>query len=274
VQVTVKSRVVGLAGACHPEPAVAVTVLAGALAVATGRSAWGVVAVVAAVGAGQLSVGWSNDYLDRDRDRVTGRGDKPVAAGALPAREVAAAALLAAAACIPLSFLSGLWPGVAHLVAVAAAWAYNLGVKSTVASAVPYAVAFALLAAFVVGGLPTHPLAPWWLLVAGGLLGTGAHFANVLPDLAADERTGVRGLPHRLGEQASRYLSAVGLLAASALLALGPWPPTVLALLGLAVAAILAVVGTVGGTAAFRTTIAVAALDVALLVASGTRVRS
>ncbi len=264
----------GLAGACHPEPAAAVTVLAGALAIATGRSGWGVVLVVAAVGAGQLSVGWSNDYLDRDRDRVTGRADKPVAAGALPARGVGLAAGAAAVSCVPLSLAAGWWPGLAHVVAVAAAWAYNLGLKATRASVVPYAVAFALLAAFIVGGLPGHPLAPWWLLAAGALLGAGAHFANVLPDLADDEQTGVRGLPHRLGDRPSRLLSAVGLLAASALLVLGPWPPTILGLVGLAAAVILAAGATLAGTAAFRTTIAVAGLDVALLVASGTRLRS
>ena len=39
---------------------------------------------------------------------------------------------------------------------------------------------------------------------AGALLGVAAHVTNVLPDLADDDRTGIRGLPHRLGARAER----------------------------------------------------------------------
>ena len=67
---------------------------------------------------------------------------------------------------------------------------------------VPYVVCFGLLPVFVVLGCPGTPAPPWWLPVAGGLLGAGAHFANVLPDLDDDAATGVRGLPHRLGARA------------------------------------------------------------------------
>ena len=42
----------------------------------------------------------------------------------------------------------------AHLVAVGCAWAYDLGLKSTVVSALTYAAAFALLPVFVTLGLP------------------------------------------------------------------------------------------------------------------------
>ena len=70
-----------LLASSHPEPAAAVTTVATALAASAGRSAWGVVAVAVAVAAGQLSVGWCNDYVDRDRDAAAGRRDKPVARG-------------------------------------------------------------------------------------------------------------------------------------------------------------------------------------------------
>ena len=80
----------------------------------------------------------------------------------------------------------------------AVAWSYNLGLKSTVWSGASYAVAFGLLPSFAASALPGHPLARWPVTAAAALLGLGAHFANVLPDLAADERNGVRGLPQRL----------------------------------------------------------------------------
>ncbi len=46
-------------------------------------------------------------------------------------------ARLAAAACVPLSLASGWRAGVAHLVAVAGGWAYDLGLKRTVWSWLP-----------------------------------------------------------------------------------------------------------------------------------------
>ena len=52
--------------------------------------------------------------------------------------------------------------------------------------------------------------------------GAGAHFANVLPDLDDDARTGVRGLPHRLGAARSAVAAAGLLLAATVTLVFGP----------------------------------------------------
>ncbi|KIF06238.1 membrane protein, partial [Streptomyces sp. RSD-27] len=76
---------------------------------------------------GQLSVGWCNDRVDLRRDRAAGRRDKPLATGGVPAGAVTAAALTALALCVPLSLAAGPAAGAAHLVGVAAAWAYNQG---------------------------------------------------------------------------------------------------------------------------------------------------
>ena len=122
------------------------------------------------------------------------------------------AAAIALAAVPLLSLLSGWRAAIVHCVAVALAWAYDLGLKATALSVVPYAIAFGLLPVFVVLGLPGAPWPPWWAPVAGALLGAGAHFANALPDLDDDIATGVRGLPHRLG--AEDLPSAVHRLAA------------------------------------------------------------
>jgi UbiA prenyltransferase family len=150
------------------------------------------VLVAAAVLTGQLSIGWLNDALDVRRDIEVGRTDKPVVAGEVSVPTLRTAAAVAALACVPLSLASGAAAGAVHLVAVAAGWAYDAGVKSTAASVVPYLVCFGLLPVFVVLGLPGSPAPPWWLPVGGALLGAGAHFANVLPDLDDDAATGVR----------------------------------------------------------------------------------
>jgi 4-hydroxybenzoate polyprenyltransferase len=208
--------------ACHPAPSVAVTAVITVLAAASGRGGAGTVLVAATILSGQLSVGWSNDRIDLARDLAAGRKDKPIAAGAVAPRTVAVAAGCALALCVPLSLANGLAAGAAHLIGVAAAWSYNLGVKRTKLSPLPYAVAFGLLPAFITLALPGHPWPQPWAIAAGALLGVGAHAANVLPDIEDDLGAGVRGLPQLLGPDRSRLAAAASLLIASLLLVFGP----------------------------------------------------
>jgi 4-hydroxybenzoate polyprenyltransferase len=265
-----------LVRSCHPEPTVAVTAMVTALAVTTGRDAAGVLLVAAAVLTGQLSIGWLNDHLDAEHDRAVGRTDKPAAAGAVSVRAVGVAAVVAAALCVPLSLASGIVAGGLHLVAVAAGLAYDLGLKATRASVLPYAVCFGLLPVFVVLGAGGTP--PWWLPVAGALLGSGAHFANVLPDLDDDLATGVRGLPVAPIRCGSRVAAAALLLAASlvlvgGVLGSGTVPVAVLVAAPVVAAGVLSA-GFLAGRrrgsrAPFRAVMVVALIDVALLVAAG-----
>ena len=189
--------------ASHPIPSLAVTAMATLLtaeAAPPGFGAGRVVLVALAVLAGQLSVGWSNDAIDADRD--AGRADKPTAVGLVSARVLWLGAAIAVAASLALAAALGPVSLVIDAAMTAVAWSYNLGLKSTVWSGATYAVAFGLLPSFSASALPGHPLARWPVTIAAALLGLGAHFANVLPDLAEDARNGVRGLPQRL---ASRF---------------------------------------------------------------------
>jgi 4-hydroxybenzoate polyprenyltransferase len=260
--------VVPLLRAAHLQPAVGVTAMTTALAVSAGRgasSAW----VAAALLSGQLFVGWSNDWIDRDRDRRSGRSDKPVAAGEVSASLVGRAALVAVALCVPFSLALGPRPGLVHLAAVASAALYNLRLKATVVSPLPYAFSFGSLP-YVVAA---HP--PVWAPLAAALLGTGAHFVNTLPDQGDDLREGIRGLPQRIGRTPSLLAGSTLLLAAGAVLAVAPdGPPGVaLFLLGAQVAAVLALVAAARAgheRAAWSLTLASAGLAVALLLAQGT----
>jgi 4-hydroxybenzoate polyprenyltransferase len=265
-----------LAAACHPGPTVAVTVLGTLLAVASGAGPLAVVQLTLVFLVGQLSIGWSNDWIDATRDAEVARADKPVARGQVGRGTVRRAALVAAVLTLPLSFSLGLRAGAAHLVAVGAGWVYNLGVKATLWSWAPYAVCFGLLPAVVTLSLPGSPRPAWWAMAAGALLGVGAHLANVLPDLEDDRATGIRGLPHRLGRTGSTGLACVVLLLASAVVVLAPaGSPGAIGWAALAVTAVLAVAGTVvalrttSSRLPFLLTIAVAAVDVVLLLSSG-----
>jgi 4-hydroxybenzoate polyprenyltransferase len=264
----------GLARACHPGPTAAVTVLVTALAVGTGRDLVGCVLVAAAVLAGQLSVGWCNDAADARLDVAAGRTGKPVVDGTVSERTVRVAAVVALALCVPLSLASGLLAGAVHLVGVGAAWAYDLGLKATSLSWAPYAVGFGGLPAFVTLGLPGQPWPAWWVMPAAALLGCGAHLANALPDIPDDLAAGVRGWPQRLGVERVRLLAPLPLLAATALLVLGPdGRPGVAGWAALGAAAALAGTGLLlhrrSPRVPFLAAIAVAAVDVALLLGGG-----
>jgi 4-hydroxybenzoate polyprenyltransferase len=241
----------GLVLASHAAPTVVVTGLSAALAAALGSDGATVALVTAAVGTGQLSVGWSNDWIDAARDSAVGRTDKPVVAGLVTTRVLRAAALAALAVCVATSLALGIAPGAAHLVAVVGAWAYNARLKATVWSWLPYALSFGLLAVFVVLAAPGPRVPAGWAVAAAALLGTGAHVANTLPDLEDDAATGVRGMPHRLGRRASGVLAPCLLLAAAGLVVTGPaGAPGPAALVGGAVAACLALAA--GATALTR----------------------
>ena len=277
---SVTRTITGLLRASHPGPGIAVTFGASLLAAITGRDAGGVGAVAVAVAASQLAVGWHNDWLDADRDRLNARSDKPIATGVVPRRLVGVCAIAAAAATVPLAFLSGPTAALAAIIGMLSSLSYNWPMKFTTLSVMPYVVSFAALPAFVVLGLPGSPRPPWWLLAAGACLGGGAHFANVLSDLDDDARTGVRGLPHRLGLLGSTATAGVLLGVTSALLVFGPdGSPAAVALAGFCLALCVLFAGAISqwrrpaSRSAFRAVIAAALVDVALLLTAGAVIR-
>jgi 4-hydroxybenzoate polyprenyltransferase len=267
-----------LALATHLGPTVAVTTVAALLAVLAGVPGGRSTLVGIAVLAGQASIGWSNDWLDADRDRAVARTDKPVVQGAVEPGLLRIAALISAALAVVLSLALGVVPGLLLLVLVASGWAYNAGLKRTVASLVPYVTGFGALPAGVVAAAPGTPVAPWWLVTAGGALGAAAHLANVAPDLEDDLATGVRGLPHRLGARVSALVAALLLGGASAVLVAGPdGPPSIAGWVVLGVAAPAVAVATAAGTARFRrlafpAVMVLTVLDVVLLLLGGASV--
>ena len=240
-----------LVASSHPGPTLTVTVLAAVIAGAVGHPAWLVVLVALTVVAGQLSIGLANDWIDADRDRAVGRSDKPVAQGLVAVGTVRTAAFVTAGVAVVLSVFLGQVAAVAHLVLVAAGWAYDAGLKRTVWSVVPFVVAFGLLPVVAVSAGPDAPWPAWWALATGAVFGVAIHCTNVLPDLVDDAATGVRGFPHRLGLRGAG-ITAFGSLVVAALLVLGGQVlgddpvrgvGVVLAVVGTVVVVVLAAVG-------------------------------
>lgn len=258
----------GLAVGCHPGPTLVVAAAITGLALALGRGPIGSFGVLLAVLSGQLSVGWANDAHDAERDRQAHRWNKPVVQGWVSERTVWVAAGIAAAACIPLSLLAGgVIGGAAHIVAVASAWSYDLWLKTTVWSFVPYVVSFGLAAPFLTYGLtPSQPPAGWAVATLS-LLGLAAHLANGIPDIDTDRATDSDGLVGYLGGRLSANLAVIALLAATSLLVRNlPLPPAtaITILTGLTAVSILAATAA-AGRYLFRAVMLLALTDALLL---------
>lgn len=271
--VATRDSALPLSRSAHLGPGIAVTGLTALLGTSFRLRPRRIALSTAAVFLGQLSIGWGNDLVDASRDRRVARTDKPIASGQVGVPVVSAALAAALTGCVWTSARLGRRSAVAHLaLGVAPAHAYNLGLKSTIWSWLPYAVAFGALPSVVSQAGADPQWAPVWITVPSAAIGVCAHVLNALPDLAQDHETGVHGLPHRLGAQRGRQL-ATGLLGlASVVVVFGPAkPPSVLGWAALAVNAGLGSVAWRGtGRDPFRAAVGIALIDAGLLVV-GTR---
>lgn len=196
----------------HPAPAAAVVALSAALGAILATRADGsidgrLLATVAAVAGSQVFTGALNDLVDRVRDQVAARLDKPLAAGELSpeaAAWIASGGLaLQLAASLQLDPLA-LWLG---LLASGSAFAYNVWLSRTPWSVVPYLVSFGVLPLWVAAGVgvPLERVLPAVPLVAP--FAAAAHLANVTRDFDLDAAGGSRNLAQLLGRTRSQWLA-------------------------------------------------------------------
>ena len=211
------SNALALIPSCHTIPCLAVASFSALLAVGLGLPLERCGVIFAAVLLQQISVGLSNDWIDYQRDKAANRSDKPTVTGLVRVAQLRAGSLTAAALALVFGFAIGGSAGITMIVMLMAGWSYNLGLKLSWASVMPYAVGFGSIPIFV-GMAASEPF--WvagWIVLAAALLGVSAHFANVLPDMQADKLTGVRALPHLMGQRLSAFVISVSALAATLL---------------------------------------------------------
>ncbi|MEX2373190.1 MAG: UbiA family prenyltransferase [Dehalococcoidia bacterium] len=195
----------------HPFPSVLVALVT--LALVPLADADAPLRLYAVLGGGMLlfqaAIGTTNDIVDVQEDR-TRKPWKPLARGDLSRRTavVLAASLAVGGLLLTLALPPAAWAiGASGL---AAGLAYDLWLKRTVLSWLPYSVALPLVPLWVYASTETWTPVLWWALPLGALLGLSLHLANEAPDVATDGTTeDVPGLPGRLGERRSRTLSLV-----------------------------------------------------------------
>jgi 4-hydroxybenzoate polyprenyltransferase len=242
-------RVGGYVRLIHPFPvamnAVAACAFA-ALAVRGWPGARATLLIAAAIIGSQATVGVVNDLRDRDLDAIA-KPSKPLIAGRVTAR----GAHLVGSGALLIALVCGAALGVRSLLFVvgmtAAGLIYDLWLKRTALSFLPYIFGLPLLPLWAWTGVRDAPPRLWLTYPLGILIGFGLHLANALPDAGRDAAGGIRGVVQVIGTRAALLLCvasfAVTILAVAALThARGDASVVVL----IAVAAVLLLVVAVG----------------------------
>ena len=158
---------------------------------------------------GQLVVGWSNDLYDFEDDLKHNRVNKPLVAGVI-SRTYLTNWLRAM---VPFSFAVNLFGplgfkgGLVYMFGISMGVAYNFYFKFNIFSWLPFALAFAALPSCVAISKDINP--PVWMWLGGALLGSAAHFINVIKDMDQDRASGIGGLPQRIGKRSSILAAAI-----------------------------------------------------------------
>ena len=174
--------------------------------------------VALAIFAGQLVIGWSNDFIDAPLDIAAQRTKKPIVGKEINIDQLRKFIVFALFAALLLSLISplGLIGTLIHFLGLLSATLYNLKLKSTILSPLAYIVSFGALPWAIY--LPIGNQPPLWLFIDFMLISVAFHFFNVLKDFQWDINQGVLGLPQRLGRNASLVISI--LLVGSAVIVL------------------------------------------------------
>jgi 4-hydroxybenzoate polyprenyltransferase len=195
-------KVIGLLKASHFGP----TVLVVSITYVLSRTQFSVsdsLFIAFAILLGQFVVGWSNDLIDFPMDMEAKRAKKPLVAGTISESMLRASIVIALTSALIVSIISplGVSGTAIHFLGLLSATAYNVKLKSTLLSVVPYIVSFGALpwAIYVAAG--TRP--PTWIVLGFILISSAFHFLNVLKDIDTDIAQGIMGLPQVLGRTKS-----------------------------------------------------------------------
>lgn len=242
-----RDSVLGVARLVHPFPSILTAVLTVALALMAGGDPGTVAGLGLAMLAIQFAIGTINDLADAERDTGAKRS-KPIPAGLVSlatARVVGLGSLvsgLALAASVSRGALvvAALGAGVGVL--------YDLRLKGTPVSWLPFALGIPLLPVFAwLGASGTIPASILVATVVAFPAGAALALANELPDIERDEQVGLSTLSQMLGRRPAWAIGAslhavVGLSAALGFRALDGrsdlWP-ALLAALGLLAAGVV-----------------------------------
>lgn len=158
----------------------------------------------------QFSIGAANDATDAALDREA-KPWKPLARGAVTHRQATVTAAMLAGAGLLVTAGLDFAPWLVGGAGLACGLAYDLGLKRSRLSWLPWSLALPLVPAWVWLAVGAWSPLLWWVFPIGAMLGTAVYFANQAPDVPADRRQAVRGLAQRAGAGPSGRLAIASL---------------------------------------------------------------
>jgi 4-hydroxybenzoate polyprenyltransferase len=165
---------------------------------------------------GQLVIGVTNEIVDYADDAVH-KPSKPLPRGDVSMRGAKVMLLIGLAMMVCCGVALG-WPSFVLLVAGSGLGvAYDLWLKRTRWSWLPYLLALPLLPIWVFVTLGRAVPALLLLYPLGALAAIGVHFAQALPDVASDRAAGLVTATSRLGARRVYWLAWIAALSAPAL---------------------------------------------------------
>ncbi len=231
---------IGLVRLVHPFPSALDAAVTLALALLAGAAGGRAVLLGTAMLAIQFSIGAFNDLVDVSADERAGRS-KPLLDGRVAPRLALAVAAAAGASGLVLAALAGPAAELIAFAGYAIGLAYDLRLKASPWSWLPYAVGIPLLPVFAwegaTGSLPTPILG---LAGLGVLAGTGLAIANSLADAERDTVSLTATIATALGHGRAIRLGALldaaagGIATITALMLAGPNLGTLIACAGAA----------------------------------------
>jgi 4-hydroxybenzoate polyprenyltransferase len=193
------ARLAGLVRLTHPFPSLLDGGATVAIALLAGGRPLDALRLGAAMVALQASIGTINDLVDVPRDAGRKPG-KPIPAGLVGPTTATLLALVAAAVGLVLSLPSGLPTGVVAVAILAVGLLYDLWLRGTPWSWLPFALGIPLLPVFAwLGATGRVPELFLVLVPTAFISGAGLAIANALADVERDAEAGVRSVARQMG---------------------------------------------------------------------------
>ncbi len=186
----------------------------------------------------QCAIGVTNDIVDADDDRLA-KPWKPLARGDVSMSTARSLAVGCAAAGLVVTIALPATAWAIGALGLACGLAYDLRLKRTALSWLPYSVALPLVPTWVFVAADRWRPGLWWTLPLGAAMGLALHLANQAPDASDGPSAGLAG---RLGERASRVVSVAVFAIVSAVVAgqAAPTSPARAALVALVASSVIA----------------------------------
>lgn len=225
----------------HPFPILVDAAATAAIAILAGGVGLTVVRLAASMLALQAAIGALNDVVDAPRDAGRKPG-KPIPAGLVSRQHGTVVALAAAAIGLVLAAPSGLAAVALAAVILVIGAAYDLRLKGTPLSWLPFATGIPLLPVFAwIGTGAPLPVAFVAIVPAAALAGAGLAIGNALVDVERDRAAGVTSIAAHLGPavawrvMTALFVAVTALAVVTALAAAAPAPGIVASLVAGAV---------------------------------------